>query len=258
MVVCAQSRTLDCEAEMTGTVGSLLRRRMPAEERRVQLLDAALERFARKGFHDTSMEEIAESAGVTKPVLYHHFSSKAELFVELLDTVGRKLLLDMSARISAETSPYRRVLAGFSSYFEFVSTSTSAYQLLFASGARMSEEFAAPVRQLEEKVAKLIAGFVEADIDDSHRELLGFAIVGLGEVAARRWVTNRLAGAGDSVHDAPGSDSTGPTLGTEGATLRPLDPVEGDLMAVRLADLVWAGLRALPADRSSAPEGRNE
>jgi len=246
---------------VSGTVGGLLRRRMPAEQRRIQLLDAALERFASKGYHDTSMEEIAETAGVTKPVLYQHFASKTELFLELLDTVGEKLLLDMSARISAETNPYRRVLAGFRSYFEFVSTSTSAYQLLFASGARMSEEFAAPVRKLEEEVAKVIAGFVEADIDASHRELLGFAIVGLGEVAARRWVTTRLAGDKASVQSAPGRESTGPTPGVDrgGEEFAPqqLDPGEGDLMALRLADLVWAGLRSLPADRSALAENEN-
>jgi len=246
---------------VSGTVGGLLRHRMPAEQRRIQLLDAALERFASKGYHDTSMEEIAEAAGVTKPVLYQHFASKAELFLELLDTVGEKLLLDMSARISAETNPYRRVLAGFRSYFEFVSTSTSAYQLLFASGARMSEEFAAPVRKLEEEVAKVIAGFVEADIDASHRELLGFAIVGLGEVAARRWVTTRLAGDKASVQSAPGWASTGPTPGVDrgGEEFAPqqLDPGEGDLMALRLADLVWAGLRSLPADRSALAENES-
>jgi AcrR family transcriptional regulator len=266
MVACARSRTVDWDAEVSGTVGGLLRRRMPAQQRRTQLLDAALERFATKGYHDTSMEEIAEAAGVTKPVLYQHFASKTELFLELLDTVGEKLLLDMSARVSAETNPYRRVLAGFRSYFEFVSTSTSAYQLLFASGARMSEEFAAPVRKLEEEVAKVIAGFVEADIDASHRELLGFAIVGLGEVAARRWVTTRLAGAKASGQNAPGQnapgqESTGSTPGADrgGEEFAPqqLDPGEGDLMALRLADLVWAGLRSLPADRSALAENEN-
>ncbi len=252
---------------MSGTVGGLLRRRMPAQQRRLQLLDAALERFARKGYHDTSMDEIAEAAGVTKPVLYHHFASKTDLFLELLDTVGEKLLLDMSARISAETSPYRRVLAGFRCYFEFVSTSTSAYQLLFASGARLSEEFAAPVRRLEEQVARVIAGFVEADIDDGHRELLGFAIVGLGEVAARRWVSTRLPDAEVPVDRPHGRIATGPTpsgdpgpgdpgAGVPGA--QPLDPGEGDLMAERLADLVWAGLRALPGDRSGTSGTKKE
>lgn len=220
---------------MTAPASALLRRRMPAPQRRIQLLETALERFARKGYHETSMEEIADAAGVTKPVIYHHFASKTELFIELLDTVGERLVLDMSAKISAETSPYLRVLAGFRSYFDFVCTSTSAYQLLFTSGARISDEFSGPVRRLEESVAAIIAHFVEADIDDAHRELLGYAIVGLGEVAARRWVADRVR-TPESAMDSADSDE--------------LDPAEGELMAVRLADLVWAGLRALP------PEGQ--
>jgi AcrR family transcriptional regulator len=206
---------------------------MPAPQRRSQLLEIALERFARKGYHETSMEEIADAAGVTKPVIYHHFASKTELFIELLDTVGERLILDMAAAIAAETSPYRRLLAGFRSYFDFVCTSTSAYQLLFTSGARISEEFSGPVRRVEESVAAIIARFVEADIDDGHRELLGYAIVGLGEVAARRWVADS-ATAADSAMDSSGFDG--------------LDPGEGELMAIRLADLIWAGLRALPPE----------
>lgn len=193
---------------------------MPAAARRTQLLDIALERFAASGYHETSMEEIADAAGVTKPVLYQHFHSKQDLFSELLETEGRHLLDDVRTRAAAEDNPYQRVLAGFRAYFEFVCRRTSAFQLLFGSGARLAEEFADYVRTLEEEIAAVIGFFIEADIDDGHRDLLGHAIVGLGEVASRRWV------ASSAVHD--------------------LDLDDAHLMAVRLADLVWAGLRSLP------------
>ncbi len=199
-----------------------LRQRMPAAARRRQLLEVALDRVAAGGYHETSMEEIADAAGVTKPVLYQHFHSKQELFRELLDTEGRDLLRDVEERAAAETHPYQRVLAGFRAYFEFVCKRTSAFQLLFGSGARLADEFTESVRRLEEGIAAVIARFIEADIDEEHRELLGHAIVGLGEVGARRWV---------AAHGDGG-----------------LDPAEADLMAVRLADLVWAGLRALPRE----------
>lgn len=166
------------------------------------------------------MAEIADAAGVTKPVLYQHFRSKQELFLELLDNVGRSLLDDVTARAAAEADPYQRVLAGFRAYFGFVCERTSAFQLLFGGGARLSEEFAESVQRLETGMAATIGRFIDADIDDGHRDLLGHAIVGLGEVAARRWVSSQ-----------PGV----------------LDPDEADLMAVRLADLVWAGLRGLPS-----------
>lgn len=193
---------------------------MPAAARRRQLLEVALERFATGGYHETSMEEIADAAGVTKPVLYQHFASKQELFQELLDTEGNELLRDVEGRAAAEVNPYRKVLAGFRAYFGFASERTLAFQLLFGSGARLADEFTESVRRMEETIATVIGRFIEADIDDEHRELLGHAIVGLGEVAGRRWVA------------AHGPDH--------------LDPAEGDRLAVRLADLVWAGLRALP------------
>ena len=59
-------------------------RRLPAPRRRRQLLDVALERFSEGGLYGTSMEQIAEAAGVTKPVLYQHFGSKRALYLELL------------------------------------------------------------------------------------------------------------------------------------------------------------------------------
>ena len=64
--------------------------RLPAAERRVQLLHAALSVFAQEGFQTATMESVATEAGVTKPVLYQHFSSKRELFLELLRDVGAR------------------------------------------------------------------------------------------------------------------------------------------------------------------------
>jgi AcrR family transcriptional regulator len=201
--------------------------RLPAAVRRSQLLDVALERFAATGYHETSMEDIADAAGVTKPVLYQHFQSKHELFLELLDSVGREFLDGVVSRAVAETHPYQRVLAGFRAYFQFVCERTAAFQLVFGGGSRLTDDFADTVRRLEAEIATTIGRFVDADIDEGHRDLLGHAIVGLGEVAGRRWVALN---------------------GGE----RPLDPNEAELMAVRLADLVWAGLRSLPGSPGRA------
>src|SRR5258706_1835381 len=71
--------------------------RLPAPRRRHQLLDVARELFAAGGFHATSMDDGAEAAGVTKPVLYQHFPSKRALYRELLEDVRRRLLADITA-----------------------------------------------------------------------------------------------------------------------------------------------------------------
>ncbi|MDQ2754049.1 MAG: TetR/AcrR family transcriptional regulator [Actinomycetota bacterium] len=198
--------------------------RLPAARRRQQLLGVALELFSQQGYHDTSMEQIADEAGVTKPVLYQHFSSKSDLYLELLQIVGRDLLEEIAAGATAATSPHLRVLAGFRAYFSFVGRRTSAFRLLFGSDVRQSDDFAAAAHSVEDSIAATISTFILAEVDDEHRLLLGYAIVGLAEVAGRQWVQR-------SAH--------------AGGTLGPLDPTAGEVLATRLADLVWAGLRGL-------------
>lgn len=209
--------------ELTGLRGQSGERqgRLPAAERRAQLLEVALGLFASGGFHGTSMEDIADAAGVTKPVLYQHFDSKQQLYLELMETVSGELLEAVTSSAAAQASPHQQVLAGFRAYFRFVRERTAAFQLLFGSGARTADEFAAEaIEKMEDHVAAMVAGFIEADVDPEHRGLLAYAIVGLAEVTGRRWV----ARAGSA----------------------PLDPEAGESLAARLADLVWAGLRGLP------------
>ena len=188
--------------------------RLPAPERRRQLLDTALEVFATQGFHATSMNEIADAAGVTKPVLYQHFASKRELYLELLSDVGAALQEGIvKATASAET-PRGQVEAGVAAYFRFVDEHRSAFTLLFGSGARRDAEFADAVRRVEAAVAEAVASLIDADLDDDHRRVLAYSIVGLAEGASRHWVTDDVD----------------------------LDP---DRLARQVADLAWAGLRGV-------------
>src|SRR5690606_23789772 len=60
--------------------------RMPRKARRAQLLEAALEVFVAQGYHAAAMDDIADRAGVSKPVLYQHFPGKLELYLALLET----------------------------------------------------------------------------------------------------------------------------------------------------------------------------
>ena len=78
--------------------------RMPAAQRRTQLLDTAVHVFAERGYHAASMNDVAEAAGVTKPVLYQHFSSKRDLFVELL-TAGPARILGLETGTLAPGRP---------------------------------------------------------------------------------------------------------------------------------------------------------
>jgi AcrR family transcriptional regulator len=188
--------------------------RLPAARRRRQLLDVAQEAFAVRGFHGTSMDDIADAAGVTKPVLYQHFPSKRDLYLELLEDVGHQLLDAITTVTRQATTPRRQVEVGFAAYFSFVADNVSAFKLLFGSGARRDEEFGAAVTRVTDAIGDAIAGLIEADIDPAHRRLLAAGIVGLAESACRHWLRDDL--------DLP-----------------------SDVLARRIADLAYAGLRGV-------------
>lgn len=191
--------------------------RLTAAARREQLLAVALEVFSRNGFHATSMNEVADAAGVTKPVLYQHFASKRELYLALLQEEGGRLLDAIAKATSAAGTPRAQVEQGFAAYFRWVAHDHEAFLLLFGSGARRDEEFADEVRRVEDAIAVAIAPLIRADIEPDHQQALAYALVGMAEGTSRHLVH----------------------LGAE------FNP---DRLATRVADLAWAGLRGVRRD----------
>jgi len=192
--------------------------RLPAARRRKQLLDVALQVFAARGFHPTSMNDLAEAAGVTKPVLYQHFGSKRELYLEILEDVGGRLRDAIEKATSEAAGPREQVARGFAAYFQFVAEHQAAFQLLFGGGTRRDEEFATYVRRVEDNIADAIATLIEVEgLTASERRLLAHGIVGLAEGTSRHWIHEGLPGA----------------------------PAE---LAARVAELAWAGLRGINRD----------
>jgi len=189
--------------------------RLPAARRRRQLLDVALELFAARGYHTTSMNDIAEAAGVTKPVLYQHFRSKRELYLELLEDVGGRLRDAIGKATSEASKPRDQVRAGFLAYFTFVSKHRTAFQLLFGGGSRRDVEFADAVRSVELSIAESIAVLIDVDgLEPDQRQLLAHGIVGLAEGTSRHWVANGMTGSPED-------------------------------LAAHVAALAWAGLRGI-------------
>src|SRR6204780_2858883 len=92
--------------------------RLPRPERRRQLRDAALELFVTRGYHAAAMDEIAERAGVSKPVLYQHFPGKLELYLVLLDESVDELVGIVREALSSTTDNKQRVPATFQAFFD--------------------------------------------------------------------------------------------------------------------------------------------
>ena len=87
--------------------------RLPASARREQILDVSVQVFARNGFHSTSMNDVAEAAGVTKPVLYQHFDSKQDLYLALLDEAGNRLRNAVSKAVASADHGKEQTEIGF-------------------------------------------------------------------------------------------------------------------------------------------------
>jgi AcrR family transcriptional regulator len=199
-------------------------KRLPADRRREQLLQVALKVFADRGFNATTMDDIAEQAGVTKPLLYQHFDSKRALYLELVDSVAHTMLEAIEKAVAAAGGPRQQVESGFAAYFHLVVTHADAFNLLFGSDVPNDAELSSAVRRVEDSIAEYIDVLIDAGLDEDHRRLLAYAVVGMAEGASRHFLSGRDPSGGEP------------------------DESEATRLARRLGDLAWAGLRSVHRD----------
>jgi len=191
--------------------------RLPAAERREQLLQVALETFAANGFHETSMNEVAEAAGVTKPVLYQHFASKKALYNELVDEMGARLERIIFEAVADAPGPRQQVEAGFRAYFRWAVGQGAAFRILFSDRTRADAELAPAVARVESVVADRVASLIDIPgLSDDERHVLAFGVIGIAESTSRHWLKLGLG---------QGTDA--------------------DAFADRVARLAWSGLRGI-------------
>ncbi|WGW10534.1 TetR/AcrR family transcriptional regulator [Saxibacter everestensis] len=165
--------------------------RMPRDARRAQLLEAAGEVFVERGYHATSMDEIAESAGVSKPVLYQHFPGKRELYLALIDLNAAALEQAVTEALTSTSDNKQRVEATIGAYFDFVGEQQSQFRLVFGSDFRddsVHERLAALQRVCAEAIGQIIAEDTEMPPSKAH--LLGRALAGMAEISARHWLAH--------------------------------------------------------------------
>ncbi|MEI7631066.1 MAG: TetR/AcrR family transcriptional regulator [Actinomycetes bacterium] len=164
--------------------------RLPKSERRTQVLSSALEVFVDAGYHATGMDDIAERAGVSKPVLYQHFTSKLDLYLALLDAGIDELHASYAAGLRSTSDNKVRVQRTVQAYFEFVEDPQGAYRLVFESDLINEPAVRERVDQADLAVAQAIAHIITEDTGLSPQQalLLGSGMLGMSQVAARRWL----------------------------------------------------------------------
>jgi len=165
--------------------------RLPAPARRAQLLDVARRVFARDGYRGTSMEAIAEAAGVTKPVLYQHFSSKHALYASLLEAELGQLTVALERAFDLAEGNEERLRLGFGAYLGFVEEHEDAFRLLFTERLGLDDTFQRRVSRFREWVADRITTIIraEAGLTEARARALAVAIAGMAESAATWWLS---------------------------------------------------------------------
>src|SRR6204780_964231 len=169
-------------------------RRLTAGQRRRQLVAVALELFARRGYRATTMDDIAEAAGVTKPLVYQHFSSKRALYLELVNSIAQELLIAVKTAVLQAKGPRQQVEMGFAAYFLLVISREAEFRLLYGRDHADDQELGRALRMVEDAIAEAIDPLSDAGLDADHRRLLAYAVVGMAEGASRRFMAQRPPG----------------------------------------------------------------
>ena len=193
--------------------------RMPRRERRAQLLESALEVFVAQGYHAAAMDDIAERAGVSKPVLYQHFPGKLDLYLALLDASCDTIIDNCRVALSATQDNKLRVQATIEAFFEYVAGETGAFRLVFESDLTNEPAVRGHVERVTTECAEMIAVVIHDDtgLPGEASRLLAVSLVGMARVSARFWLSEA---GGISQADASGL----------------------------VAGLAWRGIRGYPLD----------
>ncbi len=165
--------------------------RLPRTARRAQLLDVALEVFVEQGYHSASMDEIADRAGVSKPVLYQHFPGKLDLYLALLETSCDTVIAGVKTALASTTDNRRRVQATMELWYDYVADQGAAFRLVFESDLTSDSSVREQVDRVIEESASAIAEVIHEDtgLPDAASHLLAVSLVGMGHVGARNWLS---------------------------------------------------------------------
>ncbi len=197
--------------------------RLPRTARRRQLLDAALAVFVAQGYHAAAMDDIAEKAGVSKPVLYQHFPGKRDLYLALLDESAASLLEAVRAALASTTDNKLRVRATVRAYYTYVEDKTGAFRLVFESDLTGEPDVRERVEAVGRKCAELISHVIAEDtgLPEPESRLLGAGLAGIAQVTARAWASDESTITAEEAIDLVSSLAW---RGIKGVPLQPPHP----------------------------------
>jgi AcrR family transcriptional regulator len=158
------------------------------------MLDAAVRVFSQRGFHAASMDDVAEQAGVSKPMVYAYLGTKEELFVACLHREGTRLMEAVARIVEPDLPVDEQLWRGLRAFFTFVGAHRDGWSVLYRQ-ARSQQPFAAEAAAMRRRMVEVVAGLLERAIESAGQRVppaddltsTAYALVGVAESLAD-WV----------------------------------------------------------------------
>ncbi|MFF4313917.1 TetR/AcrR family transcriptional regulator [Streptomyces sp. NPDC001507] len=211
-------------------MGTVKTKRMPRAVRERQMLDAAVRTFGQHGYMAASMDEIAELAGVSKPLVYLYLNSKDDLFTACIRREAGALTEAVRAGVDRALPPDRQLWDGLRAFFTYTAEHPDGWSVLHLQARTHGERFASEVVAMREEIVAFVTQLIVAAARAAHRD----PDLAEGEVAG---LAEALVGAAESLATWANA--------TPGVTARQA--------AATLMNFAWAGLGDLMEGRPWSP-----
>ena len=164
-----------------------------AQRTRKRIMDAALHVFARKGYHDTRMDDIVDQAQSSKGAVYFHFPGKEQLFLALIDEFARRLEENLTRSIAAEPRGLRRVRAALQAGLRVFDEYSQLAKIFLIQAVGLGQTFERKRLEILDRFAGLIQQYLNEAIDDGNLEpmdtqIVAYAWVGAINELVMRWI----------------------------------------------------------------------
>ncbi|MEW2296817.1 TetR/AcrR family transcriptional regulator [Streptomyces sp. NPDC006743] len=217
-------------------MGAVKTKRMPRAVREQQMLDAAVQIFGRRGYRAASMDEIAELAGVSKPLVYLYLNSKDDLFSACIRREGAALTAAVRAGARTDLPADRQLWEGLRAFFTHTARCPDGWSVLHLQARTHGEPFAAETAALRTEIVTFVRQLITAAARDARRAGDARCAHDLSEQEAAG-LAEALVGAAESL--AAWANAT------PGVTARQA--------ALTLMNVAWAGLGNLMEGRPWNP-----
>lgn len=191
-------------ARTSGSPSPARRTRMSPEARSAQILDVAEELFCAHGFEGTSIEDVANAAGITRPVVYAHYSDKDELFLACVRRVRAdmgKNLAEVEVMIRAGANITTVIERAGAFFFTTLERNPRRWMTLFNPSTGLSEDLDKRLNALRRKTIEQIASVTRQVFpdDEARSTAFAYAISGVGEQIGRWWLDNPEIARDDAI-----------------------------------------------------------